>query len=64
MGRTKTISGGGGTNSPSSSDSNPASNTAQKSETRIKDLLKELYTLIHNVQVYWFCSEMNWVLNS
>ncbi|VDI09808.1 SAGA-associated factor 29-like isoform X1 [Mytilus galloprovincialis] len=50
MGRTKTISGGGGTNSPSSSDSNPASNTAQKSETRIKDLLKELYTLIHNVQ--------------
>ena len=49
MGRTKTASGGGA-NSPSS-DSNSASNTAQHAENRIKDLLKELYSLIHNVQV-------------
>lgn len=50
MGRTKTSSGGGGTYSPSSSDSNSASSTAQHAEARIKDLLKELYSLIHNVQ--------------
>ena len=51
MGRTKTTSGGGGSYSPSSTESVSSSSTAQQAEARIKDLLKELYSLIHNVQV-------------
>lgn len=48
MGRTKTNSGGGGSSqSPLTSDNSTSTAAA---ETRIKDLLKELYELIHQIQ--------------
>lgn len=50
MGRTKTNSGGGGSSqSPLTSDNSTSTAAA---ETRIKDLLKELYELIHQIQVH------------
>lgn len=50
MGRTKTNSGGGGSSqSPLTSDN---SSSTAAAETRIKDLLKELYELIHQIQVH------------
>ena len=50
MGRTKTNSGGGGGASQSPMTSEGSTSTAV-AETRIKDLLKELYGLIHQIQV-------------
>ncbi|KAK3576130.1 hypothetical protein CHS0354_043098 [Potamilus streckersoni] len=61
MGRTKLSSGSGGsgsgksaasldTHSPAPTDGNTTSSTTAVAEAKIKDLLKELYTLIHQVQ--------------
>ncbi|KAL3858196.1 hypothetical protein ACJMK2_012800 [Sinanodonta woodiana] len=61
MGRTKLSSGSGGsgsgksaagldTHSPAPTDANTTSSTTAVAEAKIKDLLKELYTLIHQVQ--------------
>jgi len=54
MGGTKISSGGGNLNvgsiNSAASDANSTSSAAA-AETRIKDLLKELYRLIHQVQV-------------
>ena len=59
MGRNKTASGGGsggapqlgsGCTSPAPTDDKPGS-AATATENKIKDLLKELYHLIHDVQV-------------
>lgn len=50
MGRTKTNSGGGGSSQSPLMSENSTSTAA--AETRIKDLLKELYELIHQIQVH------------
>lgn len=53
MGRSKTSSGGGPGGGPGGSpgQETPGANTGQVAEIRIKELLKELFGLIHEVQV-------------
>ena len=58
MGRTKTNSGGGGGASQSPMTSEGSTSTAV-AETRIKDLLKELYGLIHQIQVWFLAPDLD-----
>ena len=61
MGRTKTVGGSGGpggskhmnpgSQSPAPSEASNSSSAATMAESRIKDILKEVYFLIHQVQV-------------
>ena len=57
MGRTKTSGGGAGTKYVNPGSQSPASSevsnssSATSAESRIKEVLKELYYLIHQVQV-------------